>query len=182
MNEPTLSGPCAGYEFEIVELHEGALGPIDAARVRSHVEGCARCRDWQAQYAALDATLARTLPRPQLSADFAVTLKKRLEGIASPTTRRDLRAAAEREHDWIVRDLRRAARRRAIMGSAAGAAIAGTAVALAYTLGPQALALLRAAQITIGPSALGTLGGAAMFGALVWSAMRGMLPGVRLRR
>jgi len=180
MNDTTLPGPCAGYEFEIVELHEGALGPTDAARVRSHLEGCARCRDWQSQYAALDATLARELPRPRLSADFGAMLRERLAGIADPATRRDLRSAAEREHDWMLQDLRRAARRRAIVGGVAGAAIAGTAVSLAYALGPQALALVRDAQITIGPAVLGTLGGAAMFGALAWSALRGMLPGVRL--
>jgi len=180
MKDNDLPGPCAGYEFEIVELHEGALGPEQTHRVRAHLEGCARCRDWQAQYAALDASLARALPRLELSADFGARLRERLAGIADPTTRRDLRSVAEREHDWMVRDLRRAARRRAIIGGVAGAAIAGTAVALAYTLGPEALAFVRAAQITIGPAVLGTLGGAAMFGALAWSAMRGMLPGVRL--
>jgi predicted anti-sigma-YlaC factor YlaD len=180
MNDTNLPGPCAGYEFEIVELHEGVLGSDEALRVRAHLEGCARCRDWQSQYAALDATLARELPRPQLSADFGAMLRERLAGIADPTTRRNLRSAAEREHDWMLRDLRRAARRRAIIGGVAGAAVAAAAVAVAYALGPEATALVRAFDAGNDRATLSALGAAAVIGSLAWSAMRGVLPGVRL--
>jgi anti-sigma factor RsiW len=180
MNDPTLPGPCAGYEFEIVDLHEGALGPDEALRVRTHLEGCARCREWQAQYAALDAALARELPRPQLPADFGEMLRERLAGIADPATRRDLRSAAEREHDWMVRDLRRDARRRAIIGGVAGAAVAAAAVAVAYAVGPEAAALVRAFDAGNGRAILSALGAAAVIGSLAWSATRGVLPGVRL--
>jgi hypothetical protein len=180
MNETTLPGPCAGYEFEIVELHEGALGPTEAARVRSHLEGCARCRDWQSQYAGLDATLARELPRPRLSADFGAMLRERLARIADPATRRDLRSAAEREHDWMLQDLRRAARRRAIVGGAAGATVAAAAVAVAYALAPETASLVRAFDAGNGRAMFGALGAAAVIGSLAWSATRGVLPGVRL--
>jgi predicted anti-sigma-YlaC factor YlaD len=180
MNDTTLPGPCAGYEFEIVELHEGALGPTDAARVRSHIEGCARCRDWQSQYAALDAALARELPRPRLSADFGAMLRERLAGIADPATRRDLRSAAEREHDWMLQDLRRAARRRAIIGGVAGAAVAAAAVAVAYAIAPETTTLFRAFDAGNGRAMFSALGAAAVIGSLAWSATRGVLPGVRL--
>jgi hypothetical protein len=180
MNEPNLPGPCAGYEFEIVELHEGALGPDGALRVKTHLDGCARCRDWQSQYAALDATLARELPRPRLSADFGAMLRERLAGIAEPATRRDLRSAAEREHDWMLRDLRRAARRRAIIGGAAGATVAAAGLALAVVFGPEAASLLQALDAGNGRAALSAVGAAAAIGALAWSATRGVLPGVRL--
>jgi len=182
MNDNNLPGPCAGYEFEFVELHEGALGPNEAARVRSHLEGCARCRDWQSQYAALDATLARELPRPRLSADFGAILRERLAGIADPATRRDLRSAAEREHDWMLRDLRRAARRRAIIGGIAGATVATAAVAVAYAIGPEAASLVRAFDAGNGRAMFSALGAAAVIGSLAWSASRGVLPGVQLIR
>jgi hypothetical protein len=181
MNDTDLTGPCAGYEFEIVELHEGTLGPDQALRVRAHIEGCVRCRDWRAGYAALDAALARELPRPELSADFGAMLKERLKGLVDPATRRSLRAAVEREHDWMVRDLRRSARRRAIAGGAIGGAIAAASVALAVAFGPDMIAVIRALDVENSRAMLNTLGAAAALGALAWSAMRGVLPGIRLR-
>ena len=180
MKDNNLPGPCAGYEIEIVELHEGALGPDEAVRARSHLEGCARCRAWQARYAALDAALARELPRPRLSADFGSMLRERLAGIANPATRRDLRSAAEREHDWMLRDLRRAARRRAIIGGVAGATVAAAAVAVAYAIGPEAASLVGAFDAGNGHVLFSALGAAAVIGSLAWSATRGVLPGVRL--
>jgi len=180
MNDTTLPGPCAGYEFEIVELHEGALGPDAALRVKTHLEGCARCRDWQSQYAALDATLARELPRPELSADFGAMLRERLSGIADPATRRDLRSAAEREHEWMVRDLRRAASRRAIIGGVAGATVAAVGLALAVVFGPEAASLIHALDAGNSRAISSALGAVTVIGSLAWSATRGVLPGVRL--
>ena len=180
MNDRTLPGPCAGYEFEIVELHEGSLGPIDAARVRAHLEACPRCREWQARHASLDAALARALPRPALDADFGAMLSKRLEGLADSRTRHDLRAAAEREHDWAVRALRRRARQRAIAAACAGATIATAIIALVEAFGPKAAMLLQSSG-TLGLNGLlGALGAAAVVGSLAWSATRGVLPGVRV--
>jgi hypothetical protein len=182
MNETKLPGPCAGYEFEIVELHEGSLGPEQAGRVRAHVEGCARCRDWQAKYAALDAALARELPRPELSADFSAKLQARLKGLVDPATRRNFRAALEREHDGMVRDLRRSARRRAIVGAVAGATIGVAGVALAMALAPEASALVQSVDSEAGRTTLDALSAVVVIGALAWSALQGVLPGVRLRR
>jgi anti-sigma factor RsiW len=181
MKDANLTGPCAGYEFEIVDLHEGALGPEQAGHVRAHIEGCARCRDWQAQYAALDAALARELPRPALPAGFSAKLEERLKELVDPATRRNLRAVVEREHDWMVQALKRSARRRAILGAAAGATVAVAAIALAYTLAPEALGLLRAARTTT-TATTDSLAAVAVLGALAWSALRGVLPGVRLPR
>jgi hypothetical protein len=107
-------------------------------------------------------------------------LRDRLAGIADPATRRDLRSAAEREHDWMLRDLRRAARRRAIIGGVAGAAVAAAAVAVAYAIAPETTTLVRAFDAGTGRAMFSALGAAAVIGALAWSATRGVLPGVRL--
>ena len=180
MNDIDLSGPCAGYEFEIVELHEGALGAERARQIRAHLDGCARCRGWQARYATLDAALARELPRPELSSDFAAMLHERLAGIDDPTARRSLRMVAEREHDSIVVALKHAARRRAVIGSATGAAVAAAGLALAVALGPETAAVAQGLGAGNSNAALIALGSASVVGALAWSAMRGVLPGVRL--
>ncbi len=182
MTETTLSGPCAGYEFEIVELHEGALGPEEAQRVRRHVEACACCRDWQARYASLDSTLAREQPRPVLPADFGAKLRERIAGLADPATRRAQRAAAESEYDWMLRSLKRRLTRQALVAAAAGAATGAACIALLAFLGPQIAALLQILDAGNGHAPLGTIAAAAAIGALAWSARRGVLPGMPLRR
>ncbi len=119
MNDPTLIGPCADYEHDLVELHDGALPPERASVVRLHVAQCARCRDWAQAFASLDARLAVDLPQPRLSADFDARLHERLAALARPVVRGDLRDVIEREHDSLVDSLRRGHRdgqRRAVDG------------------------------------------------------------------
>jgi len=182
MNDPTLYGPCAGHEIEIVDFHEGTLGPDLARQVRAHLDACPRCREWLARYASLDAALARELPRPELPASFGAMLRERLAGTADPANRRALRATAEVEHDWLVTVLKRRARRQAIAGVAAGAGAAAAAISLAVLIGPEAAGLVRQFGLGHGnAAALGVLGAAAAIGALAWSARRGVLPGVPLR-
>ena len=48
MNDPTLPGPCADYEHDLVDLHDGTLAPDRVAAVRLHVANCTRCRTWVA--------------------------------------------------------------------------------------------------------------------------------------
>ena len=93
MNEMSLTGPCADYEHDLVELVEGSLGPERARVIRLHVESCARCRAWQAEFAAFDAGLAAALPSPALSADFERRLQARAFGEV---------ASAAREHGGAV--------------------------------------------------------------------------------
>ena len=178
MTEMTMPGPCAAYEFGIVELHEGALGPDEARQVRKHLQDCACCRDWQARYASLDATLARQLPRPVLSGQFAEDLRERIAGLAGPTTRHALRAVVESEHDWMLRALKRRLKRQAIQAAAAGVATASACIALAVALGPQAAVLLSDPGAGNGRALLGAVAAAAVVGALAWSSARGVLPGL----
>ncbi len=37
MNDPTLIGPCADYEHDLLDLHDGALPPVRAGIVRDHL-------------------------------------------------------------------------------------------------------------------------------------------------
>ena len=182
MTETTLSGLCAGYEFEIVELHEGVLGPDDTRRVRMHLEACACCRDWQARYALLDSTLAREQPRPALQADFGAKLRARIARLADPDARRAQRAAAESEYDWMLRSLKRRLTRQALVAAAAGVATGAAGIALLALLGPQIAALLQILGAGNGHAPLGAIAAAAAIGALAWSARRGVLPGIPLRR
>jgi len=115
MNDPTLIGPCAEYEYEIVDLQDGGLPAGRARAVLAHLDGCPRCRAWAAELAALDTRLAATLPRPALSPDFDARLRERIDSLAVPARRGELRSRLEREHDSMLDALRRGARRRAAL-------------------------------------------------------------------
>jgi len=119
MNDPTLTGPCADYEHDLVELSDGALPPERSRIVQLHLAECARCRAWAADFAALDARLAAGLPQPALSAQFESRLRERITSLSQDAARGDRRAQIELEHDSLVGALERAARRRAVLGAAA---------------------------------------------------------------
>ena len=174
MNDPTLIGPCADFEHDLVELHDGVLAPERARSVRQHVEQCARCHGWAQEFAMLDARLAMDLPRPALAPDFDARLRQRLAALLQPAVRSDLRSTVEREHDSVVDSLRRGARRHALLG-AIGSATATACVLLA------ARSLL--APIPDGPERwlmLGVVGVAVAIAGLAWSAARNglALPGL----
>jgi len=183
MNDPTLIGPCADYEHELLDLHDGVLDSERARTVRDHLGHCARCSTWQAQFAALDARLAAELPRPQLSQAFNARLQERLTALTRPPARGDLRASIEREHDGLLVALQSAARRRAVLG-AIGAATA-TLCVLATARGLLAGGLVELTFGTEGPGrvvALGAVGAAIALAALAWSVARYGVGTLGLRR
>jgi anti-sigma factor RsiW len=173
MNDPTLTGPCAEYEHEIVDLHDGELPAGRARAVSSHLEGCARCRAWAGEVAALDARLAAALPRPVLSPDFDARLRERIASLATPVRRPELRSRLEQEHDALVDALRRSARRRAVLGAVATAAATLALLATARGLLAQAGDWLP--SLADGSDqwlAFGTVGVAISAVGLAWSVAR----------
>jgi anti-sigma factor RsiW len=183
MNDPTLIGPCADYEHEIVELQDGALPAERAGIVRGHLEQCARCRAWAAAFAALDARLATELPVPALSPGFDARLRERIAALAAPPSRGELRARLELEHDSVVESLRRFARRRAVLGALGSAALALGLLTTLRQLLAQSAGWLPA--LGEGPErwvALGGLGAAVAVAALAWSAARNGVAGLAWRR
>jgi anti-sigma factor RsiW len=177
MNDPTLIGPCAGYEHELVELHDGELPPERALPVRLHANQCARCRAWLEEFAALDARLAVELPAPALSPGFDARLRERLAALSAPQALGELRTRLEREHDALVAALQRRARRRAVLGAIGSAAATIGILDAARGLLAQSAGLLP--SLAQGPErwvALGAIGAAIAAAALVWSTARNGMP------
>ena len=181
MNEIFLTGPCAEYEHDLVDLLDGSLSPERAHVIRWHADSCPRCRAWQAEFAAMDDRLADAMPRPALSADFERVLQERLATLLQPATRGDLRAAADREHERLIDAIRRDARRRGLLDGIGAAAVAASAVAAAGGLIGNVGDLRRLLE---GPQAwitLGSIGAVVALAALAWSVGRGAMsmPGWR---
>jgi len=176
MNEMHLAVPCAEYEHDLVELLDGTLTPEHARVVRLHLAACSRCRAWQQEFAALDARLAATLPRPALSSDFDRSLRERLSGTTRRASAADLKATVDREYARAIDAIRQGARRRAVLDALGSAAVAGCLAVLA----DRWLAPLGGMRSTLdGPTrwiTLGVLGSAVAIVALGWSARRGALP------
>jgi anti-sigma factor RsiW len=173
MNDSTLIGPCADYEHEIVELHDGELPPERARIVRLHVKQCLRCRSWATELAALDAGLAAELPRPALSADFDARLRERLVALTAPASRGELRSRIELEHDSLISSLRTLTWHRGVLGAAGSAA-----ATLAVLASARALLAQGAGWMSLPGEgldrwvAMGTLGSAIAVAALAWAATR----------
>jgi len=175
MKDPTLIGPCADYEHELVELNDGAL-PVERSRiVQLHLDECARCRAWAADLAALDARLAAGLPQPALSAQFDSRLRERIAALSRPATRGDLRAQLEHEHDSLIGALERAARRRAVLGAAASVTATLCVLGAVRDVLAQHAAQLHA---VLGGAWLvpGTIGVLVAVGALAWATRADTLP------
>jgi anti-sigma factor RsiW len=130
MNEPGALGPCVEWEHEIVELVEGTLAPERAAALRVHLKSCARCRDWQSNWLAVDAKLVAALPRPAPSPGFDRALLARIAELTA-RDRGVLRAEAEQEYAWLNDSLRRGLGLRTLGNGLATAAVAGTGLWLA---------------------------------------------------
>jgi len=183
MNDPTQIGPCADYEHDLVDLHDGTLAPDRARVVRRHLDTCPRCRDWQAEFAILETRLAAELPRPELSPTFDAKLQQRLAALARPPAHSNLRAALEQEHDSLIDTLRRGARRRAVLGALGSAAATLCALAAARGLLAQGVGLVP--SIAEGPERwlmLGIVGVVMAVAALGWSATRNGVPTLGLSR
>lgn len=173
MNDPTLIGPCADYEHDLVELHDGALAPERARIVRLHVVECVRCRGWLGEFARQDVRLADTLPRVALSPDFEQRLRARIATVARPVARDELRSALVREHDSLLATVRRGARRRGVLAATATAAAAASVMLAGRGLLGRILDLLPA--LSDGPDrwiALGVVGVACAAATLAWSVGR----------
>jgi anti-sigma factor RsiW len=173
MNDPTLIGPCAEYEHDIVDLQDGDLAAERARMVSAHLETCMRCRAWAEELAAFDTRLAAALPRLALSADFDARLRERIAALTAPARLGELRSRLEREHDSILDALRRGARRRAALEAVAAAA--ATLGLLAAARGLLAHAGGWLPSLGEGPDrwlALGTLGVAISAAGLAWSVAR----------
>jgi hypothetical protein len=177
MNDPTLIGPCADYEHDLVELHDGALPAERARAVRLHVDHCARCREWSRTFAALDVQLAAEFPQPRLSAEFDARLQERLTALTRPVMRGDLRDAVEREHDSLIDSLRRGARRNAVLGAIGWTTAMACAFLMARDLFRETSGVLAAVPGGTEPWVVfGVVGVAVAIAGLAWSGLRGGLP------
>lgn len=121
-------GPCAEYEFDLVERSEGAFDPQRALIVQQHLERCSRCRAFATELAALDASLAGALPRPQLSGDFDARLAARIAELRQAPNRAAAIAVAEQEHQQMLQGLGRGLSWRTLLNAAALGSVAGGAV------------------------------------------------------
>jgi len=178
MNDPTLIGPCADYEHDLVELHDGALPLERAGVVRLHVAQCARCRDWAQAFASLDARLAADLPRPELSADFEARLHGRLAALSRSAARdRPGTLELEHEHDALLAALRRSARRNALLGAIGWAAATACVFIAARDLLQEMVGVLAVVPRGTEPwMGFGLTGIAVAIGVLAWSVARNGLP------
>ena len=139
-HEHALSlGPCADYEFDLVEQSEGAVAPELAARLQQHLAHCARCRAYAAGLVQLDAALADDLPRPALSPGFDERLAARIAGLQRAPDRIGALAAAEREHQQLLRALGRGVGWRTWLNAAALGSVAGGVVLALDSFAPQLL-------------------------------------------
>jgi anti-sigma factor RsiW len=164
-------GPCADFEFELVELAAGALEPARAQLVLHHVEHCPRCRAYQAGLAEMDAALALALPMPSLSDDFDARLAARIAALSQSPTRVAALAAAEREHERMLQSLGRGIGWRTVLNAIALASAVGS---LLVGLGDFAPGLLAArGWVPAGLSASATfsvlLGVGCLVGAVLYS-------------
>ena len=175
MNDPSLIGPCADYEHDLVELTDGALPPDRVGIVQAHLAHCARCQAWADAFAAFDTELAMAVARPVLSPQFDIRLRERIVTLSRPATRGELRARLERDHDALVGTLERAARRRAVLGAVGSVATTLCVLAATRDVLVQHAAQLQAAAggAWVLPGALGAL---IVVGALAWSARADALP------
>jgi anti-sigma factor RsiW len=119
------AGPCADYEFDLVDLLENALEPGRAATVRRHMAQCPRCRAHALALGELDAALADALPRPALSADFDARLRQQITALQRAPDRSAALATAEREHEWMLQGLGRGLGWRTLLNAAALASVVG---------------------------------------------------------
>jgi anti-sigma factor RsiW len=124
-------GPCADYEFDLVELHEGSLEASRAGVVQHHLTHCARCRAYAAALGELDAALSAALPRPALSPDFDTRLREQIAALTQTPNRAAALAAAQSEHERMLQRLGRGLSWRTVLNAAAlGSVVGGVIVGL----------------------------------------------------
>lgn len=130
-------GPCEDHEFELVEWIDGALPPERAQLVRHHLEGCARCRAFEREMRALDASLHAALPHAQLPADFDARLQARIAELARARSPEGARFRAEQEYRGAMTALRRGLAWRTALNAVATATVMGSVAVGVMTALPQ---------------------------------------------
>lgn len=177
MNDPTLIGPCAEHEHDLVDLHDGELAPERAANLRLHLTHCARCAAWATGFASIDARLAAGITAPALTPEFDARLRQRIIDLRGPADRSDLRTRLEREHASLVESLRTGARLRAVLGAVGSAATTVGVLLASRQWLERCLDLLPTLTDGSGyPLALGATATVIWAAALAWSIARGGLP------
>lgn len=177
MNDPTLIGPCADYEHDLIDLQDGELAPERARTVRIHLGQCARCSAWAAGFATIDARLATAITSPALSPGFDARLRQRIASLEGIPGAGDLRTRLEREHAALVESLRSGAWLLAALGAAGS--VATTLGVLVASRPWLELAIDRLPALAEGsgqPAALSTLAAVVAVVAIAWSVARGGLP------
>jgi anti-sigma factor RsiW len=119
-------GPCEDYEFDLVEWIDEALPPQRADEVRRHLEGCARCRAFERQMRAIDASLGAALPRVELAPGFDARLQARIASLARIRDSVVDRARIEQEYRGTMAALRRGLAWRTALNALATAAVVGS--------------------------------------------------------
>jgi anti-sigma factor RsiW len=118
-------GPCADYEFDLVDLLDGALESGRADTVRQHMAQCPRCRAYALALGEVDAALADALPRPALSPGFDARLREQIAELTQVPNRTAALETAEREHESMLQGLGRGLGWRTILNAAALASVVG---------------------------------------------------------
>lgn len=182
IHEHALSlGPCAEYEFDLVEQSEGSLAPEPAALLQQHLAHCGRCRAYAAELAQLDTTLAAALPRPELSAGFDARLAARIGELRRTPDRTTALAAAEQEHQQLLGALGRGVDWRTWLNAAALGSVAGGVLLALDAVAPQLLETHGLVPAGVSPSTAFALvlGAAALAGGLTFARRLGSGPLLR---
>jgi anti-sigma factor RsiW len=132
-------GPCADYEFDLVELHEGSLEAGRAGAVQDHMAQCSRCRAYAQALGALDAALADALPRPALSQGFDARLREQIAELTQVPNRTAALAAAEREYASLRQNLGRGLGWRTVLNATALGSVVGGVVVGFDSVAPELL-------------------------------------------
>lgn len=181
MNAHTPTTACEAYEHEIADLVDGALDETAAQRVRAHLDDCAGCRAWHADYLATDTQLQAALPAPALTSAFDAALKERIQALQA-NGRDARRAAADAEHDALLANLRRYSRRNALLGVLGAATAAGCAIALVQQLLRHGGAIHAALQGTDEIAVCGGLGALIAVAVIGWTLSRSAIVTPRIGR
>ena len=168
-------GPCEAYEFDLVERSEGALEPERARAVEQHLGRCGRCRAYAAALATLDTALAGLLPQPRLAGDFDARLAARIAELPVRQDRSAAFAAAEREHEQLLRLLGRGFSWRTLLNAVALGSVAGGAVIALASFAPGMLDALNLVLPGVSASTMSSilLGIAFLLGGVVFARRPG---------
>jgi anti-sigma factor RsiW len=173
---------CTNREFALAELVDGTLGRSEADELQRHLESCPRCRSALAEYRAIDARLGDALAPPLLEPGFEARLRERIAEIAVPEQESRMRRTvlASQEHERLTSALGQLDRRALLLNSVATASAGAALWLLVTVLASRFETLLPALGAGERIVTLGTLGTVLAACSIVWAAMRGLVPRLRL--